>query len=113
MEENKVKTTEASIDKDVLDIMKDEDVLKAVSDDKLTKRLILNCFCEFLSQIKGLRKDIDDFSQMISVLSADKLGSFFKELQKNVDAEEKRLKVQEKISQSHKKPKNSKKNAKK
>lgn len=113
MGKNEVKTTDAKIDKDVLDIMKNEEVLKAVSDDKTVKRLILNCFCEFLSEIKGLRKDFDDFAQMISVISADKLGAFFKELQQNVGNEEKRLKVQEKISQSHKKPKNSKKNAKK
>ena len=74
-----------------------------VGDDKQVKRLILNCFCEFLSEIKGLRKDFDEFSQMISVCSADKLADFFKELHSNVAKEEKRLELRDKIAQSHKK----------
>lgn len=108
----KPQITEAKIDKEVLDIMKNEDILKAVSDDKQVKRLILNCFCEFLSEIKGLRKDFDEFSQMISVCSADKLADFFKELHSNVAQEEKRLELKEKMAQSHKKPKKSAKNIK-
>ena len=99
----KVETTDAKIDKDVLDIMKNEDVMASISDDKQVKRLILNCFCEFLSEIKGLRKDFDEFSQMISVCSADKLADFFKELHSNVAKEEKRLELRDKIAQSHKK----------
>ena len=99
----KVETTDAKIDKDVLDIMKNEDIMASISDDKQVKRLILNCFCEFLSEIKGLRKDFDEFSQMISVCSADKLADFFKELHSNVAKEEKRLELRDKIAQSHKK----------
>ena len=99
----KVETTDAKIDKDVLDIMKNEDVMASISDDKQVKRLILNCFCEFLSEIKGLRRDFDEFSQMISVCSADKLADFFKELHSNVAKEEKRLELRDKIAQSHKK----------
>ena len=99
----KVETTDAKIDKDVLDVMKNEDILTALGDDKQVKRLILNCFCEFLSEIKGLRKDFDEFSQMISVCSADKLADFFKELHSNVAKEEKRLELRDKIAQSHKK----------
>ena len=99
----KVETTDAKIDKDVLDVMKNEDILTAIGDDKQVKRLILNCFCEFLSEIKGLRKDFDEFSQMISVCSADKLADFFKELHSNVAKEEKRLELRDKMAQSHKK----------
>ena len=99
----KVETTDAKIDKDVLDIMKNEDIMASISDDKQVKRLILNCFCEFLSEIKGLRRDFDEFSQMISVCSADKLADFFKELHSNVAKEEKRLELRDKIAQSHKK----------
>ena len=101
------KVTEAKIDKDVLDIMKNEDVLSALKDDVQVKRVILNCFCEFLSEIKDLRKEFDEFSQMISVCSADKLADFFKELHSNVAAEEKRLNVQDKIKKGHQKSKKS------
>lgn len=106
MENNeKIKVESAGIDKDVLDIMTQEDVLKAISDETQMKRFELNFFCEFLSEIKGLRKDFDEFSQMISVCSAEKLADFFKELQGNVAQEQKRMELQEKISQSHKKSK--------
>lgn len=101
----KVETTDAKIDKDVLDIMKNDEVMASISDDKQVKRLILNCFCEFLSEIKGLRRDFDEFAQMISVCSADKLADFFKELHGNVAQEEKRLELRDKIAKSHQKSK--------
>lgn len=104
----KIKVESAGIDKDVLDIMTQEDVLKAISDETQMKRFELNFFCEFLSEIKGLRKDLDEFSQMISVCSAEKLADFFKELQGNVAQEQKRMELQEKMSQSHKKSKKAK-----
>lgn len=97
--------TEGKIDKEVLDIMKNDDILTSMSDDKQIKRLILNCFCEFLSEIKGLRRDFDEFSQMISVCSADKLADFFKELHGNVAKEEKRMELRAKIAKSHQKSK--------
>lgn len=103
--ETKVQVTEAKIDKDVLDIMKNEDILATMEDDKQIKRLILNCFCEFLSEIKGLRRDFDEFSQMISVCSADKLADFFKELHGNVSQETKRMELRDKIAKSHQKSK--------
>jgi hypothetical protein len=105
MENNEIKVTGGKIDKEVLDIMKQDDILTAISDPKQANRLILNCFCEFLSEIKGLRNDFDEFMQMISVCSSDKLADFFKELQKNVAEEEVRQEVKKKVSQSHKKAK--------
>lgn len=104
---------QGKIDEDVLDVLKQEDVLAALSDDKQVKRVMLNCFCEFLSEIRGLRTQFEEFSQMISVCSADKLTSFFKELQKNVGEEVKKEELKEKIMQSHKKStKKSKKSVK-
>lgn len=107
-----IKTTGGKIDKEVLDVMKQDDILSAISDPKQANRLILNCFCEFLSEIKGLRQDFDEFMQMISVCSSDKLTEFFKELQKNVAQEEIRQNVQKKIKKSHLKPQICKKTAK-
>jgi len=103
MENEKKVVNEGKIDKEVLDVLSQEDILSALSDDKQIKRVVLNCFCEFLSEIRGLRSQFEEFSQMISVCSADKLASFFKELQKNVGEEVKREELQDKIKQSHKK----------
>lgn len=102
--ENKVDVKGGSIDTDVLQIMKEEDVLKAISDDTQIKRVILNCACEMYGEIKNLNKAFDEFSRIISICSADKLTGFFKEVQKNAGEETTRLKVQEKIEKSHKKP---------
>lgn len=104
-ENKKVEVKSAGIDKDVLNIMTQEDVLTAISDEKQLNRFKMNLFCELLSQIKELRREFDDFMQMISVCSADKLANFFKELQTNVSEEEKRLNLHKKMSQSHQKPK--------
>lgn len=100
---DKLEVTGGKIDVETLDALKEEDILTAIGDDKQVKRLILNCFCEFLSEIRGLRSQFEEFSQMISVCSADKLSSFFKELQKNIGEEEKRIELDEKIKESHKK----------
>lgn len=104
-----IKTTGGSIDREVLDVMKQDDILAAISDRKQANRLILNCFCEFLSEVKGLRQDFDEFMQMISVCASDKLTGFFKELQKNVKQEEARQNVKKRVKKSHLKPQNRKK----
>lgn len=104
-EEPAVKATGGAIDKEVLDIMKQQDVLDAISDEKQMKRLELNLFCELLSEITDLRKQFDEFAQMISVCSTEKITAFFKQLQKNVDEETKKVEMYNKIKQSHKKPK--------
>lgn len=104
---------EGKIDKEVLSVLSQEDIKAALADDKQIKRVVLNCFCEFLSEIKALRAQFDEFAQMISVCSADKLSSFFKEIQKNVGEETKKMELQEKIHESHKKStKKSKKSVK-
>lgn len=100
---DEIKVTGGKIDREVLDVMKQEDILTAISDPKQANRLILNCFCELLSEIKGLRQDFDEFMQLISVCSSDKLAAFFKELQANVSQEEVVQSVQKKVAQSHKK----------
>ena len=103
----------ASIDKDVLDVMKQEDILYAISDEVQIKRVMLNYFCEFLSEIKDLHKDIDTLMETLSVCASDKLVEFFKEVQKNTENEVARANLKEKMSKSHKKSqKNEKKSQK-
>lgn len=83
MENNEAKqihTTGGEIDKEVFDILSQNDVLTAVSDDKQARRLILNCFMEFLSECKALNKQADEFMQVLSICSKDKLNEFFKQV---------------------------------
>lgn len=113
MKKAELKVEDNGIEEEILDIMSQDDILTAISDEKQKNRLILNCFCSLLNEITLLRKEFDDFMQMISVCSADKLAGFFKELQNNVADEAKRVELQEKISKSHKKSKKSSKNPEK
>lgn len=101
--DKKITTTGGTIDREVLDIMSQEDILTAISDQKQANRLILNCFMEFLSELRGLRDDMDTFVQVISICSKDKIDAFFKQVQSGLSQEETRIAVQDKIKQSHKK----------
>lgn len=105
--EMEVKTTGGKIDRDVLDVMKQKDILDAIKNQKQANRLILNCFCEFLSEVKALHQSVDDLVQLLSVCSSDKLAAFFKELNSNVADEKKKIAVRQKIEQGHRKPKKS------
>lgn len=110
MKEEKKKDVEiksAGIDSDVLDIMKEKDVLKAISDEVQIRRVMLNFFCEMLSQVKELKKEFEDFYQTISICSTDKVIDFFKKLKSNVEEEKTRIAVKEKIKKSHLKSKKS------
>lgn len=102
------KTNNGEIDTEVLLTMKSENVELAVSDDKQIKRVILNCFCEFLSEIKELNKQIDDFNTFVSVVSSDKVVDFFMNIQDNTKAEVKRVETFERAKKSHLKPKKKK-----
>ena len=103
-----ITVTGGKIDKEVLDVMKQEDVLKALEDSKQVERLKLNCFAEFLSELMSFRKDVAELLRLFTVLSADKLDSLFKEVHENLKEEVKRQEVQEKIHADHKKSKKNK-----
>lgn len=106
MEETKnTPVEEGKIDTDVVDVMKDSDILSVLGDDVQIKRAILNCFCEFLSEIKGMRSQVEELVSTITICSTDKLKAFFKELDTNVQTEEKRVELHEKMAKSHLKSK--------
>lgn len=113
MENEKIEVKNAGIDPHVLDIMKQQDVLETLKDEKLAKRAELNFFCEMLSSVKELNNTFQEFMNFLTICSADKLSSFFKELQTNVESEKVRANVQKKVRKSHQKAKNKKKIQKK
>lgn len=110
MENNEVKITEAKIDKDVLDVMKSENVLTALEDDKLARRFILNLFSEFLSEQKKENDLLAEFSRTLTMLSKEKLAEFYDGVKVGFAEEKKRADVAKIVEKGHKKPR---KNAKK
>ena len=104
MENKEIKIENNSkIDKDVLEVLNQPDILDALKDDVQIKRVILNCFCEMLSMFKDMKNTMTEFNQLISIVSADKLTEYFKEVNKNFQTEQTRANVQEKIKEGHKK----------
>lgn len=106
-EEKKNTVSGGELDAEALQIMKEEDVLKAISDDTQIKRVILNCVCELYGEIKNMNTAFEELMKVVSVCSADKLSKFFKEVQKNVSEETQRLNLQKKMKKSHLKAKKS------
>ena len=108
MEEKKVEKVDiqnAGIDKDVLEAITKDLIEKTVNDQTLLNRAIVNCLAETISELKNVSRSLNNFYQVISICSQEKILEYFGELDKNVKAEEKRLIAQQKIHQDHKKKK--------
>lgn len=104
-EEKQLKIETAGIDKEVLDILKNEDLLATLSDDKLVKRFILNCFCEMLSEFNKLENEIKGLSNVLTMCSADKISRYLKEVENGIESETARQEVAQKVAEGHKKKK--------
>lgn len=104
MAENEKKVKDSEIDEETKAELR-ERIDLGISDEKEMNRTELNFLAELLGVIKGMKAEIHELQQVISVLSHDKMNAYFKEIADNAHAEEVRRKVQEKIAQSHKKAK--------
>ena len=89
----------------MLDILKNEDLLATLSDDKLVKRFILNCFCEMLSEFNKLENEIKGLSNVLTMCSADKISRYLKEVESGIESETARQEVAQKVAEGHKKKK--------
>lgn len=95
----------ADIDIDVKELMNDEEILASLEDEKMVRRFELNCFCELVSQLGELQKQVDALCSTVTMCAADKLNKFFKEVDTNIQTEKKIATIEKKIGESHKKPK--------
>ncbi|MEG1582231.1 MAG: hypothetical protein RR334_03680 [Clostridia bacterium] len=101
----KTEIVDSGIDKDVLEIMASENIIDGMGDQTQINRVILNCFCELLSEVKDMTRSFDDFMSTLTICSADKLSDFFVKLRSNVEDEQKVQRVQNKVKKSHLKSK--------
>lgn len=104
-----VKIKQASIDRKVLNIMKNDEIMAVLNDDKLMKRFELNSYCEVLSTLGDIVVVVKRLADMVRVCGASKLKEFFETVNANYKKEETRAYVANKVEQGHKK---SKKNTK-
>lgn len=92
-----------TIDKDVLETMQKEQVELGLSTEEQMRRCEINFYAELLSQYRLLNKRLEELYQTLNMIGAERLTEYFKMLTENYKEEEKRAKVKQKISQSHKK----------
>lgn len=77
------------IDKDVLETMAKESLSKITNNPVLMKRALLNAMAEMLSEFKHLNQSHEEFVNILTILSNEKIQEFFYEVKKNKDEVEK------------------------
>ena len=89
------------IDNEIQKKLAKDNIIKTLGDQKLIRRAELNAICELNSEMVKLNTMFEQFFNVILMASADKLRDFFAETQSNVN----KAKLENKISQSHKRKK--------
>ena len=104
-EQKELKFTEASIDTDILEIMKQEDFAKSMEDPKLFKRYQLNYMAENLSMLHQLEKMTETLVNVVTMVYSKPLAEYYNKAEENYKKEEKVQKTMGIIEKSHKKSK--------
>ena len=102
--ENEKKIVDGEIDEEVRKAL-EERIDLGVSTEEEIRKVELNFYAEFFGVLRDLNSQLHELEQTFSVLSADKMNAYFKEIADNVAKEEQRRKLKEKVHACHKKPK--------
>lgn len=103
-EEVKTATT-AEIDKEVVDIISAKEIEELLQEPIQMDRIMLNCYCETLSELQKLRSMVDDMSNLFVICSHDKITQFFGAVKDNYKDECNKETLKTKIARSYKKAK--------
>ena len=79
----------ASIDADILEIMKQEDFAKSLEDPKLFKRYMLNFMAENLSLMHQVEKLTETLVNVLTMVYSKPLAEYYNTADSNVKEEEK------------------------
>lgn len=107
MEEKKVEMPQA--DKEAIEAMQRERIALGISTEQEMRRTELNALLELHTVIGTVQKALGELHNTITILGADKLTNYFKELSENVKKEEARQETLKKVHASHKKARTAKK----
>lgn len=86
-----VKVKMAEIDEEVVEKIKRDNILAAVSNERLLRRAELNMMCELLGEVQKATKSIDEISNIFAVCAHDKITEFFAGVRENFEQEKARL----------------------
>lgn len=95
----------ASIDADILDIMKQDDFKESLNDPKLFKRYMLNFMAENLSLMHQLEKLTETLVNVLTMTYSKPLAEYYNTAEDNVKKEEKTQKTLKIVKKSHLKAK--------
>lgn len=105
-QENKdLQFTQAGIDADILEIMKQEDFAKSMDDPILFDRYRLNFMAEMLSLLHQVEKLTETLLNVVTMTNSKKLADYYKKAEDNVKQEEKVQKTMQIVNKSHLKSK--------
>ena len=96
------------IDKEVLEKILGEDVLKTIDDPKLLNRAILNYFAENFALLNKIAESLEKLQRLFTILGQEKLLDYFGTLKNNFVKEEKRQITMTKVHKDHQKSKENK-----
>ena len=108
-ENKELKFTQASIDADILDIMKQDDFAKSMENSTLFRRYFLNFMAENLSLMHQIEKLTETIVNLVTMVNSKELADYYNKAEENVKEEEKTQKTMGIIKKSHQKSKKSSK----
>ena len=86
-----VEVKDNGINKEMLSKIVNEETIKAVKDNKLTKRALTNAFLELAEEFENLQKAVNSLYNVITTATGPFLANLFYDLNQNVKKEEKKL----------------------
>ena len=78
------------LDKELLKKIVNEETLKAIKEDKLTNRALVNAFVELAGQVEEMNKIISSLYSVLTTITGPFLGDWLFELNQNLLKEEKK-----------------------
>ncbi len=89
-EEKKVEIKDDGVNKETIKKIVDEETLKAIKDNKLNQRALVNAFLELAEQVEEMNKIISSLYSVLTTVTGPFLADWLYELNQNLLKEEKK-----------------------
>lgn len=90
MENKELEIKDDSVNKELLKKIVDEETLKAIQENKITKRALVNAFLELAEEFEQLQKAVNSLYSVITIATGPFLAELFYDLNQNIKKQEKK-----------------------
>ena len=90
MENKELEIKDDSVNKEFLKNIVDEETLKAIQENKITKRALVNAFLELAEEFEQLQKAVNSLYSVITIATGPFLAELFYDLNQNIKKQEKK-----------------------